>query len=260
MESMSVKRMEGAERLKGEVAGRDGMPQVSERRINVGEFDVNFATAGKGETVLMLHGSDHREDWHVWEPMLPLANFYSLVIPDLVGYGRSSRTVETPDHRVQARVMRDMLENLSVSRVNLVGSGWGGQVALELALQWRETVRAIVVIAGTYDKEQLPRLAKLNRPTMIIHAEDDMVTQLKAAYLLRDAIRTSRLEILEPVARDPTYDFTISHKLERFRAGEVLNLIRTFLTNPEAMISEPPEMERELRGVALRGEEKDSGR
>lgn len=236
------------------------MPQVDERKVRVGEFEVNLATAGRGETVLMLHGSDHREDWHIWEPLLPLANFYSLVIPDLVGYGKSSRAAETPDHRVQARVMRDLLERLSVDRVNMVGSGWGGQVALEIALQWRQLVRAVVVIAGTYDKEQLPRLAKLNRPTMIIHAEDDMVTQLKAAYLLRDAIRTSRLEILEPVAKDPSHDFTISHKLERFRAGEVLNLIKTFLSNPEAMISEPPEMEKELRGIALRGDETESGK
>ena len=40
-------------------------------------------------------------------------------------------------------------------------------------------------------------LRKLRRPTLIIFAEDDMVTQLKAGYLLRDAIGTSRLEVLD---------------------------------------------------------------
>ena len=84
-----------------------------------------------------------------------------------------------------------------------MGSGWGGQVALEFALDWPDTVKSLVLMASSYDKEQLPRLQKLRKPTLIIYAEDDMVTQLKAGYLLRDAIGTSRLEILGTVAQRP---------------------------------------------------------
>jgi hypothetical protein len=226
--------------------------QATEKVADVGEFKVNFASAGKGDKVLLFHGSDHREDWHVWEPMLPLADSYGLLMPDLLGHGKSSSPEETPDYRTQAQVMKDFLDAQSVPTANIVGAGWGGQVALELALTWPGTVRSLVLVASAYGKEQIGRLPKLKRPTLIVYAEDDMVTQLKAGYLLRDAIRTSRLEVMSEVARDPRYGFTMSHKLERFRAPQVLQLLRLFLSKPEQMISEPPEMEEELRGMAMK--------
>lgn len=228
--------------------------QPVERQVDVGEFKVNYASAGKGDAVVLIHGSDKREDWHVWEPMLSLADSYSLILPDLVGYGKSSVTTETPDYVAQAHALKDLLDRLALDKVVLVGTSWGGQVALEFALSWPESTRCVVLIASTYGKEQLGRLQKLRRPTLIIYAEDDMITQLKAGYLLRDVIGTSRLEVLDAVARDPRHAFTVSHKLERFRAPQVLQLLRLFLSKPEEMVSEPPEMENELRGLALRKE------
>ena len=86
-----------------------------------------------------------------------------------------------------------------------------------------------------------------------------MVTQLKAGYLLRDAIGTSRLEVLAPVSKDPKYDFRMSHRLQKFRAPQVLELARKFLADPQSMLAEPPEMENELRGKALRKEDEKDG-
>lgn len=229
--------------------------QATERLVDVGEFKVNYASAGKGESVLLLHGSDHREDWKVWEPFLALGESYSLLIPDLIGYGKSSRPEETPDHGVQADMVKDLVEKLAIQRTSVIGSSWGGQVALEFALGSPQAVKSVVLIASSYDKQQLPRLQRLRKPTLIVYAEDDMVTQQKAGYLLRDAIGTSRLEILAPVAHDPRYDFTISHKLQRFRPGQLLQLVMRFLNDPDSMLAEPPELENELKGLALRKEE-----
>ena len=226
--------------------------QANENLVELGEFAVNFASLGKGEGLVMLHGSDHRESWRIWEPLLQLGDSYSVVALDLVGYGKSSRPVETPDHRVQAQVLKDLVEKLSLGRPNVIGTGWGGQVALEFALQWPDSVRSLVLISSAYDKEQLPRLGKMRKPALIVYAEDDMVTQQKAGYNLRDAIGTSRLEILEPVARDPKHDFTISHRLQQFRPGPLMQLVRRFLADPASMLAEPPEMENELRGLALK--------
>jgi pimeloyl-ACP methyl ester carboxylesterase len=233
--------------------------QPVEKTLEVGEFRVNCATAGKGKSLVMLHGSDHRENWRVWEPLVPLSDTYALILPDLIGYGKSSMPDETPDHRLQAETIRDLLDRISVDKAVMMGTGWGGQVAIEFALRWPEMVSALVLISSTYDTEQVPRLGRLRKPTLIIHAEDDMMTQLKAGYLLRDAIGTSRLEVIEPVAYDPEHDFLISHKLQRFRAPQVMQLVRLFLSNPEAMIAEPPEMENELRGAALRRQEPEEG-
>jgi pimeloyl-ACP methyl ester carboxylesterase len=226
-----------------------------ERRIGVGEYTLQYAEVGDGENLVLLHGSDHRENWRVWEPLIRLGEKNHLIIPDLLGYGGSSKPIETPDHRKQSVVLHEMLERLSIGKTSLVGASWGGQVAIEYALQWPGMVKCLVLIASTYDKDQLPRLRKMGRPTLIIWAEDDLVTQLKGGYLLRDAIGNSRLEVLPPVAKDPKFDFTISHKLERFRTEESIQLIARFTEDPKAMILEPPEMENDLRGMALKRSE-----
>ncbi len=234
---------------------------AKEGLLELGEFTINCATAGKGKRILLLHGGDSRESWRIWEPFLPLAEQNELIMPDLVGFGKSSRPAETPAYTVQARVIAELMDRLSVESAVFVGSTWGGQVALQVAIERPARVEGLVLISSTYDKPQLPKLRKVKRPTLILWAEDNMVAQLKAGYLLRDAIGTSRLEVLEPVAKDPAKDFTIAHHLERYKSEALLQKIRKFLDAPESAVREPPELEAELRGMALkRGKEEDDAR
>lgn len=225
---------------------------VEERTVDVGEYKVNVASAGAGPALVMLHGEDKQPSWKDWEGFLGLAESCRLIIPDLVGFGRSSRPGETPDYRAQARVVHELLDVLKVDRATLAGYSWGGQVALEVAIDWPERVESLILVASTYDKSQLSKLSKMGRPSLVVWAEDDLVTQLKAGYLLRDAIRTSRLEVLAPVAKDPKHDFTFAHRLLVSRREELLKLFRSFLASPASATTEPPELEKELRGMAMK--------
>ncbi len=222
------------------------------KTVELGEYRINYASEGTGPAMFLFHGSDKREDWKVWEPLLELSKDFSIVMPDLVGFGRSSIPVETPDYKVQARVLHEMMERLGVQKAILVGTSWGGQVALEVAINWPQSVDSLVLISSTYDKPQLLRLKNMKRPTLIIWAEDNLVAQLKAGYLLRDSIRTARIEVLGAVAKNPNYDFTIAHKLERYKKDAIISLIRDFLSSPSEKIAEPPELEPELKGLAMK--------
>jgi len=51
----------------------------------------------------------------------------------------------------------------------------------------------------------------------------------------------------------------MSHRLQKFRAPQVLQLARRFLSNPGSMIAEPPELENELKGMELRKEAQKDG-
>jgi pimeloyl-ACP methyl ester carboxylesterase len=222
--------------------------------VDLGEYRLNYAVEGTGPSMVMLHGADKREDWTVWKPLSELSGRYSLIMPDLIGFGKSSRPTETPEYGAQARVLHEMLDKLSISKAVFVGTSWGGQVALEFAINWPERVDSLILISSTYDKSQLLRLKKLKRPALIMWAEDDLITQVKAGYVLRDAIKTARIEILDPVARNPQYDFTIAHKLERYRKDAILSAMKDFLSDPQGKIAEPPELETELRGMAMKEE------
>ncbi|MDG6915535.1 MAG: alpha/beta fold hydrolase [Nitrososphaerota archaeon] len=235
-------------------AGKPAPGGVDERKVDVGEYKVNVATAGRGPTIVMLHGEGRRTSWRDWEGFLGLADSYRLVIPDLVGFGGSSRLDQVPDYKAEARVVHELLEVMKVEKATLAGHSWGGQVALEVALGWPQAVENLLLVASAYDKSQLHRLSALKKPSLIVWAEDDLVTQLKAGYLLRDAIGTSRLEVLPPVAKDPRHDFTHAHALLTSRRDDLVAMFRAFLAAPSASVSEPPAIEKELRGMALKQE------
>src|SRR5947208_15265964 len=93
-----------------------------EKKVGVGEYTLRYAEAGEGESLVLLHGSDHRENWRVWEPLLQLAEGNHLVIPDLLGYEGSSTPMETPDHRRQALVLDELMERLSLRSVIVCAS------------------------------------------------------------------------------------------------------------------------------------------
>ena len=128
----------------------------------------------------------------------------------------------------------------------------GARSRCEVAINWPKSVDSLVLISSTYDKPQLLRLKNMKRPTLIIWAEDNLVAQLKAGYLLRDSIRTAWIEVLGAVAKNPNYDFTIAHKLERYKKDVIISLIRDFLASPSEKIAEPPELEPELKGLAMK--------
>ena len=236
-------------------AGRDGAAgAVKEKVVELGEYRVNVVTTGAGPAIVMLHGEDKQPSWRDWKGFLGLADRFRLVIPDLVGFGKSSRPSDTPDYKAQARIVHELLEALGVEKAAFAGHSWGGQVALEVGINWPECVDSLILVASTYDKAQLPKLAKIRRPSLVVWAEDDLVTQLKAGYLLRDALGTSKLEVLSPVAKDPKHDFTYAHRLLASRSDELNKLFRSFLALPSASTAEPPEIEKELRGMALKQE------
>jgi pimeloyl-ACP methyl ester carboxylesterase len=66
---------------------------------------------------------------------------------DLLGYGESSWLPRGEEYstQIQARRVRDVLDRLGASQVNLVGFSWGGLIALEVAAQCSIVDRLVVI-------------------------------------------------------------------------------------------------------------------
>lgn len=101
--------------------------------------------------ILLLHG--YTADKHVWTRFgKHLADDYQLIIPDLAGHGE---TQFNPDLsysiEAQARRVIQLLDNLNVPTVHVVGNSMGGFIAAYLALEYPERVLSAGLIdpAGT---------------------------------------------------------------------------------------------------------------
>src|SRR5947209_4702063 len=93
---------------------------------------------GSGPPLLLLHG--HPQTHYMWHAVAPqLAQHFTIVAPDLRGYGESSKPATTPDHepyskRAMARDQVAIMRHLGFDRFSVAGHDRGGRVAYRLAI------------------------------------------------------------------------------------------------------------------------------
>lgn len=114
------------------------------RRVSLGDAEMYLRFGGNGPPLLLLHGYPQTHlAWHRVAPLL--ARDFTLVIPDLRGYGASSGPAPDPDHhnyskRVMAEDMVALMATLGHERFALAGHDRGGRVGYRLCLDHPERV------------------------------------------------------------------------------------------------------------------------
>jgi haloacetate dehalogenase len=125
-------------------------PGFQSRRVRTSGATINLVHGGKGPPVLLLHG--YPETHAMWHKVAPaLARDYTVVCPDLRGYGDSSKPRGLPDHsnyskRAMARDMAQVMTALGHWRFHLVGHDRGGRVAHRLARDHDRRVISLSVL------------------------------------------------------------------------------------------------------------------
>jgi haloacetate dehalogenase len=117
---------------------------MEERRVAVGDAELYLRLGGTGPPLLLLHGYPQTHvAWHRVAPLL--ARDFTLVIPDLRGYGASRGLAPDPEHRnyakrAMARDMVALMAALGHDRFALAGHDRGGRVGYRLCLDHPERV------------------------------------------------------------------------------------------------------------------------
>lgn len=117
---------------------------------------INVLTGGKGSPVLLLHG--YPQTHVMWHKIAPrLAQDFSVVVPDLRGYGDSSKPPDGENHfgyskRATARDQVEVMERLGFTHFAVVGHDRGARVAHRLTRDYpdRVTKLAVLDILPTY--------------------------------------------------------------------------------------------------------------
>ncbi len=114
-------------------------------RIETSETAINLVHGGSGPPVLLLHG--YPQTHVMWRQVAPLlAERYTVVAPDLRGYGNSGKPLAHGDLSVycKRRTAQDLLEVMTAlghQSFHLVGHNRGARVGHRLALDAPERVR-----------------------------------------------------------------------------------------------------------------------
>ena len=120
--------------------------------IEVDGLRIHFLDEGarSADPILMLHGEP---SWsYLYRKMIPLfaAAGHRVIVPDLVGFGRSDKPLQRRDYTFQHHVdwIGGVIFALDLKRITLVGQDWGGFIGLRLAAEL-EARFARIVIANT---------------------------------------------------------------------------------------------------------------
>ncbi|MFF3484715.1 alpha/beta fold hydrolase [Streptomyces sp. NPDC002701] len=118
---------------------------------------------GEGPPVVLLHGHPRTSaTWHLVAPVLAERGF-TVVCPDLRGYGRSRGPAPTADHAAHSKraVAEDVLSVMGAlghDRFMLAGHDRGGAVALRLVLDHPERVSRVALLDCLPVSEHLSRI------------------------------------------------------------------------------------------------------
>ncbi|UPK66552.1 alpha/beta fold hydrolase (plasmid) [Rhodococcus pyridinivorans] len=120
-----------------------------ERTVTVDGKDIFVAETGQGPAVLLLHGGGPGASGvsNYSRNIDALAERFRVIVPDLPGYGRSTKGVDQSDpFGYLADNIRGLLDRLDLDRAHLVGNSYGGACALRLALDSPDRVDKMVLM------------------------------------------------------------------------------------------------------------------
>ena len=119
---------------------------VERRYTRVGEYRIHSAHSGSGPPVILLHGLSGSQGW--WRyTMAELAREFTVMAPELVGFGRTTKPRVLPGLPELAAITAEWAEQLGIRGASVVGHSMGGQLAIHLAADRPELVRRLVLVA-----------------------------------------------------------------------------------------------------------------
>ena len=120
----------------------------SHHTASVNGIMYHYVIGGHGDPVVLLHGWP--ETWYAWRQVMPaLAENHTVIVPDLRGLGDSSKPLTGYDGKTVAEDIHQLVTQLGLKTIFLVGHDIGTQVAYSYAAAHPREVKKLAVMELT---------------------------------------------------------------------------------------------------------------
>jgi pimeloyl-ACP methyl ester carboxylesterase len=138
--------------------------------IPMGSGSISLFRSGTGRPVLFLHGLGGSGAWSPFHELV--SRRADLIAPDHPGFGNSNTLPELHDVDDLVYHYVDLLDQLGIDEIDLVGTSFGGWLAAELAVHSPHRVRRLVLLGpvGLQIPEAPVADVFLMSPTELVYA------------------------------------------------------------------------------------------
>jgi pimeloyl-ACP methyl ester carboxylesterase len=171
-------------------------------------FRIRFMEAGDGPPLVHLHGAG---GVHLTLAHELLSQTYRVIVFEMPGFGASSENTRTQTIPDLATTMAKAAQAIGLNRFNLVGTSFGGKVALWLATQEPSLVRALVLEApaAIRPKDMQPVVGTPDQIARRLYAHPERMPQLPVV----DTAQAARTLALVRRLRGPDRDEALEQRL-----------------------------------------------
>lgn len=134
------------------------------------DISLYYRIYGKGDPVMLVHG--FAEDGWIWENMIPmLEKEYSVIVPDLVGSGRSTGNMEGMTIEKMAGHIHLIAEKEQLIQFAMIGHSMGGYITLAYAEKYPEQLSKFGLFHSTAfeDSEEKKQIRDKNIAFIVRH-------------------------------------------------------------------------------------------
>jgi haloacetate dehalogenase len=214
-------------------------PGFAQRRIETSGASINLVTGGSGPPLLLLHG--YPQTHLMWRKLAPrFADEFTVVAPDLRGYGDSSKPPAGPDHvnyskRALAQDQVEVMAALGFERFMVAGHDRGARVAHRLARDHPERVERLAlldIVPTLYRFETIDQKAATASYHWFFLIQPgglpERLIGVEAEFFLRSMLRPSAVfepELFAEYLRCFSNPETIRATCDEYRAGASIDLV-----------------------------------
>ena len=133
--------------LFGARAGADERLQPTAKDATVFGYRIHYLEAGRGDPVILLHGTGG--EGARWMPTIKaLAANFRIISLDQLGFGQSDKPLTAYHSGVFAGFLAGFMKAIGVPRATIIGQSMGAGVALHLAIHNPHMVERLVLVNG----------------------------------------------------------------------------------------------------------------
>ncbi|WXG40909.1 MAG: alpha/beta hydrolase [Candidatus Freyarchaeum deiterrae] len=124
----------------------------------VRDKETYYESVGRGSPLVFIHGSMNS---HVsWDSQKPLSKKNRLILLDLPGHGKSDPLDEDISVELLADYVAEFFGGLNLEKIVAVGHSLGGAICIQLALNYPELLKALVLVGTGAKLGVLPDILK----------------------------------------------------------------------------------------------------